>query len=302
MLIGLGGDLPKEAMAHATVCPTCQGFFRDVAALDAATSSLEANLPSGLRSRIRDRIANPRSTFDWRPVAVTVAIVVILTGPIFQVAAGRLTGDYVKGERIGTLPPFHAKLYGKNHMEISGDLTGEIWFSGFAVRMTTPGIDMIDDIEHGIDYQHWRPDGVAEKRIAKWARTGKALTAAERAELLDRFGPVAPSWGTKTSSTAGVAVQVFGREYRTVATTYALPVTKRGGLTSVAVPTDQIVYRDSSTGRIVRVELIATFPGGIHQTETHDYEYTVPSDSKFETTTLQPTPVRVPARQVPPKP
>jgi|GEM_PF-5190287 len=295
MLIGLGGDVPKEAMNHASTCPECSGFLRDVAVLDTATASLNAAPPADLRSRIRARVAQPRRALDWRPIALTAAIVLIVTAPMLQVAAKRQKGDYVKGDRIGTLPPFHAKLYGKNHLAVGEEQPGDLWFSGFAIRMTSPGMDMIDDVEHGIGYQHWRPDGKFEKRVSKWAKTGKALTPAERAQMLDRLGPVAPSWGWKSSVTSGVPVQVFGHEYRTVATTYVLRVTKTGGITSVATPTNQIVYEDSDTGRIVRIELIATFPGGIHQTETHDYEYIAPSDSKFETTTLQPTAVTTPA-------
>jgi len=296
MLIGLGGDVPREAMNHASACPECSGFLRDVAVLNAATSSLNAAPPADLRSRIRDQVGKPRRAFDWRPVALTAAIVVIVTAPMLQVAAKRQKGDYVKGDRIGTLPPFHAKFYGKSPMAVGEEQSGaDIWFSGFAIRMTSPGMDMIDDVEHGIGYQRWRPDGKFEKRVSKWARTGKALTPAERAQMLDRLGPVALSWGWKSSVTKGVPIQVFGHEYRTVATTYVLRVTKTGGMNSVATPTNQIVYEDLDTGRIVRVELIATFPGDIHQTETHDYEYTVPSDSKFETTTLQPTRTTTPA-------
>lgn len=294
MLIVAAGALSGEAMAHANACPACQRFLRDVAALESATTSLEAAPPGYLQDRIRDRIANPQGQFGWRAVAVSAAIAVILTGPMIQLVSRRYASQYVKGERIGTLPPFHVKFYGKSHMGLNVDAASEMWFSGFALRNTMDRLDLISDFEQGVCYQRWKPDGVPEKRAEKWAGTGKPVTHAEFVQILNRVGPAAPDFGVKTDQKRSVLVRVFGHPYQTDATTYRLPVTKRGSLTSVETPTNQIVYQDRETGRIVRIEIVATFPGGITQTETHDYEYVIPSDDKFEESTLAATPTKVP--------
>ncbi|MGV3616302.1 MAG: hypothetical protein ACO1SV_13290 [Fimbriimonas sp.] len=218
---------------------------------------------------------------------------------MIPIVAKRVSRQYIKGERIGILPPFHAKIYGKNHMVFGDETSGDLWFSGFAIRTTMPHFDSIESVERGIGYQHWKPNGVTQKRKSLWAGTGKPMSLDERKLLLDRLGPVAPAFGKKISSNPGVAIRVFGRDYQTVATTYRLPVSKKGSLTSVETPTDQVVYEDVSSGRIIRIELIAKFPGRIPQTETRDYEYGIPSDDKFETATLKPTQTSSPAQSDP---
>jgi hypothetical protein len=148
-----------------------------------------------------------------------------------------------------------------------------------------------------VSYQHWKPNGVIEKRVSKWASTGKPVTAMERKQLLDRLGPVPPASGKRAKTQPNVMIRVFDQPYRTTATTYRLPVSTTGSLTTVATPTDQVVYEDVDTGRVLRVELVAEFPGGIRQTETHDYEYVIPSDEKFETATLKPVQTVMPAKR-----
>lgn len=300
MLMAADGALTGEAKNHVGACRECQSFLRDVTALQGAIPSLDVALPADLRGRIRNRVASPRA-FDWRSLAISMAIAAVIVAPVAQVVAKRMTRQYVKGDRIGTLPPFHAKLYGKDHMNIGMEAMGDVWFSGYAVRLTTSGFDSIDSFEKGIGYQHWKPDGILQKRVERWAKSGKPVTLAERILLLEDVGPAVPSYGIKKGGAQNAVVTVFGHEYKTLATTYRLPVSKEGSLTSVQTPTDAVVYKDSDTGQIVRVELVATFPNGVQQTETHDFEFVMPSEEKFETATLRSIPQSMPATQVPAK-
>ncbi len=270
--------------------------MRDVGIIEEAIPSLDVEPALNLRSRIQDRIANPTGRTDWRGITTKVAILIIFMAPVVQFAAKRLAGSYVKGDRIGMLPAFHSKIYGMDSMGPNQVASGDIWFSGFAIRLTISQLDVIDTVEHGNSYQYWKPDGVLQKRIFKWASTSKPVTAAEQNQILDRLGPVVPSFGRKTQEVSGVSIEVFGHHFRTVASTYRLPVTKQGTLSSVETPTTEIVYRNPDTGRIVRVEVVSTFPGGISQTETRDFEYAVPSDAKFETSNLKSSQMTVPAK------
>jgi hypothetical protein len=298
-MISTNSDLSAAEADHLGACPACRRFVAHLADLDAAVPSLDATAPSHLYSRIQSRLARPGYQLNWRALALATAIVVIITGPVVPIVAKRVFRQYIKGDRIGTLPPFHVKIYGKNHMPLGDETSADLWFSGFAIRTTTPHFDSIDSVEHGISYQHWKPNGVAERRKSQWASTGKPVSPDERKLLLDRLGPVAPAFGEKLGSKQGIVIRVFGREYQTVATTYRLPVSKKGSLTSVENPTDQVVYEDTSTGRIIRIQLISKFPGGISQTETRDYEYVIPSDDKFETATLKQTQTISPAQPTP---
>jgi len=298
LLMVTNSNLPEKAVDHARICVACREFVQDAAVLEAAIPSLDATPPPHLRSRIRERKVNSRRQINWQALAISAAVVVIVTVPVVPLVAKRAMRQYIKGQRIGTLPPFHVKIYGKDAMNVNQDAEGDIWFSGFAIRTTSPHLDSIDDVENGISYQHWKPNGVFEKRIGKWASTGKPVTLADRIKLLDRFGPTFPTYGTMRTTKPNVPIQVFGRNYLTVAITYKLPVTKVGSLTSVETPTSQVVYQELHTRRIIRTELIASFPGGITQTETRDYEYATPSDDNFETTTLKPTQTTFPAKEI----
>lgn len=289
-LMATGGDLPSVARDHVKTCPACMGFAQDLKAIEAAVPSLDATAPKHLRSRIEGRLTRLRSRVTWQAVAVSVAIVAIVTTPLAQIASKRIAGKYVKGDRIGTLPPFHAKFSGWNHMAYGDKLDGDGWFSGFAIRMKTTSIDHIISVENGTVYQYWKPDGPLEKRASRWGPNNIPVTPSEQVQFVDRWGPTLPAKGKLVRAIAPVSIKVLGRDYKTRAATYRLPVTKPGTMNTVEVPTYEIVYQDLETERIVRIDLIASFPGHLPQKETRQYEYTVPPDDRFETSTLKATP------------
>ena len=94
--------------AHLEGCEACRSEWRQLAALDAALSSLAAPVPTGLAEKVAAKVRRPRRRQVWQSVALAACLVlgVALGGTVARSFYSPATPTEA-GAEVASLEDFH---------------------------------------------------------------------------------------------------------------------------------------------------------------------------------------------------